>query len=129
MSMMVSFFLAAMDLNGLAQDGGDGGDLGAFVLRVAAVEDEDRDVLLHGGQDRGRVQDLGAEVGELGGLFKADGLHAQRLGDDARIGGHDAVDVGPDLDGAGVQRAADEGGGVVGAAAAERGGDAVRRSR
>ena len=44
-------------------------------------------------------------------------------GHDARVGGHDAVDVGPDFDGAGVEAAADERGGVVGAAAAERGGD------
>ena len=70
-------------------------------------------ILLHGGEDGGGVQDLGAEVGELGGLFKADGLDAQGVGADARIGGHDAVDVGPDFDGAGVEAAADEGGGVV----------------
>ncbi len=74
------------------------------------------------------MQHLGAEVGEFGGLFEADGLHAQGLGHDARVGGHDAVDVGPDLDGAGVESAADERRGVVAAAAAERGGDALQRS-
>ncbi len=72
------------------------------------------------------MQDLGAEVGELRGLFEADGLDAQGFGDDARIGGHDAVDVGPDFDGARVQAAADESGSVVRSAASKRGSDAFR---
>ena len=70
------------------------------------------------------MQNLGAEVGQLGGFFKADDLDAQRIGTDARVGGHDAVHVGPDLDGLGVERAADQRAGKVGAAAAEGGGDA-----
>ena len=43
----------------------------------------------------------------------------------ARVAGEHAVDVGPDLDLFGADAGADDGGGEVGAAAAERGGDAV----
>jgi hypothetical protein len=63
MSMMVSFFLAAMDLKGLAQGGAMAVMLGAFVFGVARVENEDGDVLLHGREDGRGVQDFGAEVG------------------------------------------------------------------
>ena len=70
------------------------------------------------------MQHLGAEVGQLGRFLKADDLDAQRIGADAGIGGHDAVHVGPDFDGLGVQRAAHQRAGEVGAAAAQRGGDA-----
>ncbi len=101
-----------------------GGNHGAFVGGVPRIEHEDGDGLLHGGQDGGGVQNLGAEVGEFGGFLEADGFDAQGLGHDARVGGHNAVDVGPDFDGAGVQASSDEGGGVVAAAAPEGGGDA-----
>ena len=99
-------------------------DAGAFVGGVAAVEHEDGDVLFDRGQNGGRVQNLGAEVGEFGCFFKADDLDAQGIRADAGVGGHDAVDVGPDFDGVGSKRAADECAGEVGAAAAEGGGDA-----
>ena len=69
------------------------------------------------------MKHLGAEVGELGSLFEADGADAQGIGADARVGGHDAVDIGPDLDGAGMESAADQGAGVVRATAAQGGGD------
>jgi hypothetical protein len=123
-SMMLSFFLTAMDLKGLLQWGA------REMMRVpshggvAAVEHQHRNVLFDGRQDGGRVQDLGAEVGQLGGFFKADDLDAQCVGTDAGIGGHDAVNVGPDFDGLGRERAADERAGEVGAAAAQGGGDA-----
>ncbi len=123
-SMMESFFLTAMDLKGLLQWRRERDDARAFAGGVAAVEHVDGDVLFDGGQNGGRVQDLGAEVGELGGFFKADDLDAQGVGADARVGGHDAVNVGPDLDGIGGKRAAEQGAGEVGTAAAERGGDA-----
>ena len=122
--MMESFFLTAMDLKGLPQCGASEMMRVPSQAGVAAVEDEDGDVLLDGGQDGGRVQHLGAEVGQLGGFFKADDLDAQGVGADAGIGGHNAVHVGPDLDGVGGERAADQGPGEVGAAAAEGGGDA-----
>ena len=123
-SMMLSFFLTAMDLKGLLQCGASEMMRVPSYGGVAAVEHQHGDVLLDRGQNGGRVQDLGAEVGQLGGFFKADDLDAQGIGADARIGGHDAVDVGPDFDGLGGERAADQGAGEVGAAAAEGGGDA-----
>ena len=124
-SMMVSCFLAAMDLKGLRHSLAQRGDPRAFVFRIARVEHQHGDVFLDRGENGCRVQHLGAEVGELGGFFKADGLDAQRIGADAGVGRHDAVDVGPDLDGFGIHASADEGGGVVGSAAAEGGGDAI----
>ena len=73
-----------------------------------------------------RVQDLGAEVGELGGLVEA------QLRDDAgrrhhpRVGGEHAVDVGPDLDLVGGEPGPEERGREVGAAAPEGGGEPGR---
>ena len=99
MSMMVRRFLAAMDLNGLRQCGASAVMRVPSFCGIARVEDQHRNILLHRGQDGGGVQHLGAEVGELGCLFEADGADAERVGADARIGGHDAVHVGPDLDG------------------------------
>src|ERR1035437_2506042 len=111
-------------LEGTLAGRGERGDAGALAGGVAAVEDENRNVPFDGGEDGGRVQDLGAEVGQLGGFLEADDLDAEGLGADAGVGGHDAVDVGPDFDGLGLERAADKGAGEVGAAAAEGGGDA-----
>ena len=78
----------------------------------------DGDVLFDGREDGGRVQDLCAEVGEFGGFFKADDLDAQGVRTDAWVTGHDAVHVGPDLDGVGGKGAAHECGGEVRTAAA-----------
>ena len=78
------------------------GDARALAGGVAAVEHQHGNVLFDGRQNGGRMQNLGAEVGQLGRLFKADDLDAQGVGADARIGGHDAVHVGPDLDGLGA---------------------------
>ena len=102
---------------------GDGDDAGSFVFGVAGVEDVDGDGLLDGGEDGGGVEDLGAKVGEFGGFLEGDGLDAEGVGADAGVGGHDAVDVGPDFDGTGVEASTDEGGGVVGASSAQGGGD------
>ena len=99
-------------------------DARAFVAGIAAVQHQHRDVLLDGRQNRRGMQNLGAKVCKFSSLFKADDLDAQRIGTHARIGRHDAVHVGPDLDGFGVHGAANQRAGKVGAAAAERGGDA-----
>ena len=125
--MIVSRFFAAMLLNGLAQLRRHRRNLRALVLRIARVQHPHRNALLHRRQNRRRMQHLRAEVRQLRRLFEADRLHAQRIGTDARIGGHDAVDVRPDLDRSGVQSAAHQRSGVVAAAASQRGRDAVRR--
>ena len=112
-SIMLSFFLTEMDLKGLLQCGA------REMMRVPSqpalrlLSTRTGMFFLDGGQNGGRVQHLGAEVGKLGGFFKADDFDAQRIGTDARVGGHDAVDVGPDLDGFSGKRAANEGAGEV----------------
>ena len=62
------------------------------------VQDAHRDAALDRGPDGRGVQDLGPEVGELGRLVEADlGQHPRRR-HHARVDGHHAVHVGPDLD-------------------------------
>ena len=67
------------------------------------------------------MQNLGSEVGQLGGFFEADDLDAVRLRADVGIGGHHAIDIGPDFDDLGIESGAEERGRVVGAAAADGG--------
>ena len=100
---------------------GGGADDGAAFGGLVGVEDGHGNVMLDGGQQGGRMQDLGSEAGQLGGLMEADFGDALGLGTDAGIGGENAADVGPDLDAGGAEGGADEGGGVVRAAAAEGG--------
>ena len=83
--------------------GGGGADDGAAFGRLVGVEDGHGNVVLDGGQQGCRVQHLGSEAGQLGGLMEADLGDALGLGTDARIGGENAADVGPDLD-AGTRR-------------------------
>src|SRR6185437_12443331 len=73
-------------------------DAGPLAGGIAAVEHQHGNVLLDGRQNGGRMQYLGAEVGQFGGFFKADHLHTERIRANARIGGHDAVHVRPDFD-------------------------------
>ena len=102
---------------------GASGDARTFAGRVTGVEDVDRNIFLDGGQHRRGVQDFRAEVREFGSFVEADDFDAPRFGTDSRIGGEDAIDVGPDLDTVGAQAGADDGGGEIGAAAADGGGD------
>ena len=67
---------------------------------------------------------LGAEVGELHCFLVADLRDDERVRHDARVRRKDPIDVGPDLDDIRVRAGADDGGGVVGAVAAEGRGDA-----
>ena len=72
------------------------------------------------------MDDLGTEVGELRRLAVADLRDGARALHDAGVAGHDARDVGPDLDLLGLERRADDRGRVVGAAPAEGRGGAAR---
>ena len=72
------------------------------------------------------MQHLGAEVGKLGRFVEADDLDAAGVGTKARVGGHHAIDVGPDFDALRVEAGAENGGGKIGAAAADGGGDRRR---
>ena len=100
-------------------------DARALVGGVARVQHQHRNVLLDGGQHGRRVQDLRAEIGELRRLFEADHLDPVSIGTDTRVGGLHAVDVGPDLDTLGVQPCTDQGGGEIGASAADGGGNSL----
>ncbi len=104
-----------------------GGDERARRVRPAAVEDADRDVGRDRGKDRARVEHLGAEVGELGRLAERQVRDDARVAHHAGIGGEHAVDVGPDLDLGHAEARADDGRGVVRAAAPERRRHAVAR--
>ena len=77
------------------------------------------------GTHGGRMQHLGAEIGQLGGFGEGDGFDAMAAGQDGGIGGEHAVDIGPDLNLFGADARADDGSGEIGTAAAERGGDAI----
>ena len=97
-----------------------GDDEGALDLGLPRVQHPHRDVALDGGQHRARMQHPAAEVGQLGRLGERDPRQGPRVGDDRRVRGHDAVDVGPDLYLVGPDARPDDGGAEVGAAAAQR---------
>ena len=119
------FALAGDGFDHVAATHGLGDDARAGNIGAARIENQHRDVFLDGWNHGGGVQNLGAEVGQLGGFGEGDGLDAMAAGKNGRIGGEHAVDVGPDLDLFGVDAGAGNGCGEIGAAAAERGGDAV----
>ncbi len=87
---------------------GCGANNGAGFVGLVRVEHGDRNVVLHGGQQRCRMQHLRAEAGQLGGLMKTDLRDALSLGTYARIGGQNAADVRPNLDALGHQRRAND---------------------
>ena len=80
-----------------------------------------RTPVLHRQLDRAGLQHLGAERGHLQHLLVGDLLELARLGNDARIGGVDAVDIGEDVAAIGLQRRRQRHRRGVRAAAAERG--------
>ena len=67
------------------------------------------------------MEDLGAEIGKLGGLGERDRLELARRFHQGRVGAHEAVDVLPDLQAVGLEGVGDGGGAVVGAIAAQDG--------
>lgn len=71
------------------------------------------------------MEDLSSEVGEFGSFAIGDFRNGAGGGHQARIGGEQAIDVGPDDDFAGVECGADDGGGVIGTAATESGERAI----
>jgi hypothetical protein len=96
-----------------------GADQRAGLFGAEGVADAHRDARGAGRRDGARVEHLGAEVRQLEGLFEAQRRQHARRRRDPRVGGRDAVDVGPDLEQPRVERLGEQGGGVVGAAAAE----------
>ena len=67
------------------------------------------------------MQHFCAEMGELGSFAIGNFRNSARAGNEARIGGEHAIHVGPDDHFVGCERTAQNRGGIIGAAAAERG--------
>ena len=94
-------------------------DQGSGVLRVERAADEQGNGFAACRGDRWRVDDPGAEVGELEHLLVAQPRDRQGVFDAPRVGRHHARYIGPDLDPLGVERGADQGRRQVGTAAAQ----------
>jgi hypothetical protein len=75
--------------------------------------------------DRARLHDLGAEAGQFQHFVVGNLVDLLRVRHEARVGGVDAVDVGVNFAGVGLERGGHGDGGEVGAAATERGDVAV----
>ena len=100
-------------------------DAGAVGVGVHRAADPQDDLVLDERDHGPRVEHAGAEVGELERLLIRHAGDRVGVAQDRGVAGHDAGDVGPDLDLAGREGAGEEGGGVVGAVAAEGGAAAV----
>lgn len=72
------------------------------------------------------MQHFSAKGGHFRRLFKGDDVDAFRRWRDARVGRIDPGHIGPDIDAGGIQRFAEQSGGIIAAAAAEGGGAALR---
>src|ERR1700740_1209585 len=103
-------------------------DLSSLPLWITRVHNPDGNVFAHGGNEGGRVQHFGTEIGQVRGFFKAHAGDPTSFGTHLWIGAQDTVDVGPNLDARGVERCAHNGGSEIGATAAEGGGNTVAGS-
>src|ERR1035438_4370856 len=90
-------------------------------VRAPRIQNQYRNALFDGRQNGGRMQHLGAEIGELGGFGEGDGFDAMAARQDGGIGGEHAVDIGPDLDLLGADAGSYNRGREIGTAAAKRG--------
>ena len=95
---------------------------------VVRIENAHRNLLRDGGSDCARMQNFRAEPRQLGGLDIRNAIDHARAGDQARIAGHHAIDIRPDLNLICSDRCADDRRAVIGAATAERRGGAVSRA-
>ena len=95
-------------------------------FRLFTRADKHRNIAAHGRQQGRRVQHFGAKGGHFRCLFKGDDVDAFRRRRHARIGSINPRDIGPDIDAGGIQRFAEQSGGIIAAAAAEGGGAAFR---
>ena len=79
------------------------GDERARRFGVEGVLDQDGDVAVVDREDRGRIDHLRAEVAQLHRLFEAQSVDDIGIADDARVGCHETVDVGPDFEHRGIE--------------------------
>ena len=94
-------------------------DDGAGGIGVECVLDKDRDVLDADRIDGGRINHLGSKVAELHRLNVCQLRYDVGRTDDARVGSHEAIHVGPYLQDTGIQCRSNDAGGVVAAAPAK----------
>ena len=94
------------------------GDLGAARGGVGERAHVQRDLASGERDQRARVQHLGPVVRQLRGLARVQGRDHARVGDDPGIGREQAGHVLPQRDSARTERAGEQGGGEIGAAAA-----------
>ncbi len=120
---MVMRFLAAMALKKFLQGGALRCDARALAGGIARIQNVDRNILLHRGQHSRWMQHLGAKVSQFRRLLEADDFDAAGIGAEVRIGGHHAIDIGPNFDAVGIEAGADDRTRIIRAAAADRGGD------
>src|SRR5207302_2151017 len=87
------------------------------ILRMARVEYINGNPQFNRWLERLGVQHLGSKVGELRGLFEADGIDVLSVRTDSRIGSHHSIDVGPNLNAFHSKTFSQNGSGQVRAAA------------
>ena len=85
----------------------------SWMRGVERVLDLDGDVLDADGVDGWRIDDLGAEVTELHGLYVRQLVDGVCRLDDAWVGSHEAVNVRPDLQHFGIERCGNDGSRIV----------------
>mmetsp|Transcript_101055 Transcript_101055/g.253425 ORF Transcript_101055/g.253425 Transcript_101055/m.253425 type:complete len:319 (-) Transcript_101055:709-1665(-) len=105
---------AAVDFGHLSDDAGAG------ILRLNGIAHADGDLSQPCRQNGSRMHHLGAEGRQLGCLLEGEHAHGPRRGHDARVRGHDAADVFPDLHLRGQKCRPDHCGRKVRAVAAQR---------
>ncbi len=115
-----TFSMLVMPLTG-SSEFGLRADQRAGLLGREGVADPDRDVAADGRRHGLRMDHLGAEVRQLHRLVVRQRVDDLWLRHAARIGRQHAVDVGPDVDLAGIEQRAEDRGGEVAAVAAQRG--------
>src|SRR5579883_2360144 len=102
-------------------------DPGAGLMRGETVFAPEGNLLFDQRSEGAGVQHFGAVVRELGGFRVSDLIEDGGIGDQSRIGGHNAVDIGPDPKLARIQAGGKNGCRKVGAAASQSSRAAIGR--
>ena len=95
--------------------------------RIERIFDLYRNILVVGREYCRGIDDLCSEVAQFHRLHECEVLDSIGIADDFRIGRHEAVDVGPDFEGVGVEDRSKDGSRIVRASASEIGDISVGR--
>ena len=98
-----------------------GTDEGRRAVRREGVADPDRDRSADGGRHGLRMDDLGAEIGELHRLVIGQRIDDLCVGDPPGIRRQHAIDIRPDVDRLGIEQCPEDRGGEIAAVAPEGG--------